>query len=108
MLITTMSKRIETIRDDILTQALQAVPFDGWTARVLEQAALDAGHEKAMAEAVFPGGVADALDHFADRADRQMLEKLGKIDPDKLRVRERIRAAVLARFEALQPHREAE
>src|SRR5204862_350790 len=65
MLIKTMPDRIQTIRDSILKQALPSVAFDGWTAKLLEQAAIDAGHEASMVRAVFPEGIASALDHFA-------------------------------------------
>ncbi len=37
-----------------------------------------------------------------------MLDNLAKIDAGDLKVRERIRTAVMARLEALQPYREAE
>ncbi len=103
-----MSDRIQAIRDSILKQALPAIAFDGWTVKLLEKAAVEAGHESAMVRAVFPEDVSSALDHFADLMDRRMLEKLRKIDAGELRVRDRIRAAVLARLDALQPHREAE
>jgi ubiquinone biosynthesis protein COQ9 len=103
-----MTDHVHNIRDAILKQALPAVAFDGWTAKMLEKAAIDAGYESSMAAAVFPEGVGGALDHFADLIDRQMLENLAKIDAHELKVRERIRAAVMARLEVLQPYREAE
>ena len=103
-----MTDRIQTIRDAILKQALPAVAFDGWTAKMLEKAAIDAGYESSMTGAVFPDGISGALDHFADLMDRQMLDNLAKTDARDLKVRERIRTAVMARLEALQPWREAE
>lgn len=108
MLIDAMSDKNQTIRDKIIESVLPAVPFEGWSARALEKAAVEAGYKKSMVRAVFPDGVADALDHFADWADRRMLKKLNKTDPEDLRVRDRIRTAVLARLDVLKPHREAE
>jgi ubiquinone biosynthesis protein COQ9 len=108
MLIRAMPDRIQSIRDSIIEKALPSVAFDGWTVNLLEQSAIDAGHEASMMRAVFPEGVVSALDHFADLMDRRMLEKLEDTDIADLRVRDRIRAAVLARLEALAPHREAE
>lgn len=95
------------IRDEIILSALPHVPFDGWTHETLALGAAESGHGAAMARAVFPGGIADALDGFADLADRAMLERLGGVDPAALRVRGRVRAALLARYGFLEPHREA-
>jgi ubiquinone biosynthesis protein COQ9 len=103
-----MAEDTQTIRDKIIEQALPGVPFDGWTLEHLEKAAMAAGYQPAMVRAVFPGGLGDALDHFADLMDRRMLAALGKVNVEDLRVRDRIRTAVLARLEALRPHREAE
>ncbi len=98
----------ETIKDKIIESALPDVPFDGWTAEVLERAAIAAGYEAAMVTAVFPKGVKDAVIYFSHWADRQMLDALKKTDPASLKVRERIALAVRVRFELLEPYREAE
>lgn len=95
-------------REELISVALPHVPFDGWGWNVLETAARECGYPPSMARAIFPGGVADALDAFADLIDRRMLEKLESLDPAVLRVRDRIQAAVMARFEVLQEWREAE
>ncbi len=98
----------ETIKDKIIESALPDVPFDGWTAEVLERAAIAAGYEAAMVTAVFPKGVKDAVIYFSHWADRQMLDALKKTDPASLKVRERIALAVRVKFERLEPYREAE
>lgn len=98
----------ETIKDKIIESALPDVPFDGWTADVLERAAIAAGYEAAMVTAVFPKGVKDAVIYFSHWADKQMLDALKKTDPASLKVRERIALAVRVRFEQLEPYREAE
>lgn len=97
----------QDIRDNILMAVLPEVPFDGWTWHAVEAAAVKAGYESAMAASVFPGGLADVLDHFADLADRWMLERLQDTDPESLRVRDRVSVAVMARFRALYQYREA-
>lgn len=99
---------ITRIRDNILLQALPEIVFDGWTWDVATRAAVAAGYDGAMARSVFPGGVTDFVSHFSDWADREMLDSLRGIDPDSLRVRERIHAGVMARIKALSPWREAE
>lgn len=95
------------MRDEILECALPDIVFSGWTEELLFQAVRDAGYEERYAWAVFPAGVADMVDHFADWADRKMLASLSEIDPETLRVRDRIARAVMARIEVLAPHKEA-
>lgn len=104
-----MNRKSHTdLRDGLIRAALPHVPFDGWTWDTLEKAAIDSGHGKDMAAALFPGGLQDALDAFADLADREMLENLEPVSVADMRIRDRIHAAVMARFEFLQRHREAE
>lgn len=96
------------LRDGLIRAALPHVPFDGWTWNTLEKAVVEAGHSVDMAVAMFPGGVGDALDAFADLADREMLAALKHLHPEDMRVRDRVQCAVMARFEFLQQYREAE
>lgn len=105
----TFSEQEETqdIRDKIVEAALPEVPFDGWTWDIVEQAAVTSGYEAAMASSVFPGKMPDVLDHFADLADRWMLARLEKIDPESLKVRDRVKTAVMARLRVLYPWRDA-
>jgi ubiquinone biosynthesis protein COQ9 len=100
--------RNNAIKDKIIETALPDIPFDGWTAAVLERAAVNAGFEKNMVKAVFPKGVEDAIIHFSRWADERMLDALKKTNPVSLKVRERIALGVRIRFEILEPHREAE
>lgn len=97
----------QDIRDAIVTLAVPEVPFDGWTWAMVEQAAQKAGHQASMASSVFPGGLPDVLDHFADLADRWMLERLADTNPDDLRVRDRVQVAVMARLRSLYQYRDA-
>lgn len=98
---------LTAIRDSIITAALPHVPFDGWTWALIEQATQEAGHDAAMARAVFPARMKDVLDGFADMADRAMLSTLEDLNPADMRVRDRVRTALMARFEFLAAHREA-
>lgn len=97
----------QDIRDKIVEAALPEVPFDGWTWDIVEQAAVHCGYEATMASSVFPGKMPDVLDHFADLADRWMLARLEKIDPESLKVRDRVKTAVMARLRVLYPWRDA-
>ena len=98
---------VTVIRDKIVQTALPNVAFEGWTWLLVEQAAQDAGYEPAMARAVFPDQIKDVLDAFADLADREMLKALDSVQLEELRIRDRIRAALIARYEWLAPHKEA-
>ena len=97
----------QKIRDEILEVALPNVAFDGWSWEVVCAAAIEAGQSENIARAVFPEKMVGVLDHFADWADRQMLEKLSDTNPEDHRIRDRVRLALLARFEVLNPYKDA-
>ena len=102
-----MSDDTQKIQDKILEAALPNVAFDGWSWEMVCKAADDAGHSENIARAVFPEKMIGVLDHFADWADRKMLEKLENVNPANHRIRDRVRVALLARFEVLNPYKEA-
>ena len=102
-----MTDDLVATRDEIMLATLTHVPFDGWTRRALEAGVADAGLTPDMALRAFPGGVPDLVDHLNDWADRRMLEALGKLNLDSMRVRDRVAAGVRTRLEILAGHREA-
>lgn len=95
------------IRDCIAEQALQEAVFDGWSLQTFRHAAQTAGYTRHMATAAFPGGLEEAMAHLADYIDRRMLAQLEDINIQDLRVRDRIRTAVLTRLEVANPHKQA-
>lgn len=95
------------IRDEILMAALSNVAFDGWTWDMVCRSADEGGYSANIARGVFPEKMVSVLDHFADWADRKMMEGLADIDPQDLRIRDRVRVAVLARFDVLAAHKDA-
>lgn len=99
--------QIVEIRDEIIKEALPNIAFDGWSWETITHAAQQCGHNDKIAAAVFPGKIIDVLDGFSDMADRAMLETLKSQSPDEMRIRDRVRAGVLARFDFLQAHKEA-
>lgn len=103
-----MTEKITKIRDDILLATLPGVAFDGWTWEAVVQGAMVAGHKPDMAGAVFSGGLKDAIAHFSDYLNRRMMERLSSVDPQSMKIRERIRHAVQMRFEIMHPYKEAE
>ena len=95
------------LRDRILVATLPHVAFDGWSRTALKAGTADAGLDDSMSARAFPGGAPDLVEHFADWADRRMLEGLARLDIGKMRVRDRIAQAVKARIGVLAAHREA-
>lgn len=93
-------------QDEILEAALEDVAIDGWSWDIIEKAAESLGNKDA-AMAVFPGQLGDVVAHFSHWADRRMLEKLEAIDPESMRIRDRVRLGVQTRLNVLKPHKEA-
>lgn len=101
-----MRDDVVNTRDTILLAALDDVPFDGWSWSVVQEASVKAGLKAETADAVFPEKLNDVLIHFADWADRQMLSALEALNPDEMRVRDRVAKAVEVRLRALEPHKD--
>lgn len=91
----------------LLEAMLPHVPFDGWTAKALNLAARDAGLESGVVLRAFPGGAADVLDFWVAETDAAMLRMLEGRDLNAMKVRDRVRLAVMTRLELAAPHREA-
>lgn len=96
----------DALRHRLLLAALAHVAFDGWTRRAIEAGAADLGLEVVEARRLYPGGPADLFRAFGDWADTRMAEAVAAPAED-MRLNQRVQAAVLARFEALAPYREA-
>jgi ubiquinone biosynthesis protein COQ9 len=94
-------------KDAILRALLPDVPFDGWTAAAMRQAAARAGVAEGELAALFPRGPRDAVHWFSHWADRMMLETMAVRPLEGLKLGERIALAVRTRIELLLPHREA-
>ena len=97
---------MDTLQTRILDAALPAIAFDGWTMGALETAAISVGLTPFDVKRAFPGGVIDAVNLFAARADEQMIAAL-PADFATQKIREKIAIAVMARLRQQLPHREA-
>ncbi len=106
-----MSGEATAARDDArrrcLAAALDHVAFDGWTERALRAGAATAGLDGDDVARLFPGGGLEAVDLFMAEGDRRMVAALEGQDQAASRLRDRIAAAVRARLEPLDGHREA-
>ncbi|MGB0342751.1 MAG: COQ9 family protein [Parvibaculales bacterium] len=92
-------------RQAVLAAALPHVAFDGWSDDVLARAIDEAAIESTMATLAFPKGVRDLVAAFSEQGDSAMLAALPA--PDEMKIRDRIRHAVMARIEADRAHKEA-
>lgn len=97
----------DIIRAKILAAALPNVAFDGWTTKLMREAATAAGVSHGEMRLAFPGGIVDLADCFLADGDRRMEEALAHRDLAALKIRERITLAVRMRIEVDIAHREA-
>ncbi|HEY0107792.1 MAG TPA: COQ9 family protein [Rhizomicrobium sp.] len=91
----------------VLAAALPHIVFDGFTDKVLAGAAKEAGVAKDALARLFPGGPPGLVEAFSDDADAAMAARLAALDLTAMKIRARIAAAVMARIDALRPHKEA-
>lgn len=89
----------------VLDAALTLAPTRGWSRVTTVAAAKAAGLSEADAELLLPGGPRDLAALLSRRHDAAALAALP--DPAGLKIRERIRAAVVARLDAVLADREA-
>ena len=91
---------LDEVRARILDAALPNVAFDGWTLRLMRDAAAQAGVSAGEARLAFPGGVLDLVEYFLADGDRRMIEALAHENLAAMKIRERITLAVRTRIEA--------
>lgn len=91
----------EKIKQKLLENILEAVPFDGWSEAALEHGAKKAGHHAGYALLIFPGGAMEVLDYYLVMLDKQMLEH----ELQETRTTARIREALVRRFDLLAKHK---
>jgi len=91
----------------LLEALLVHVPFDGWSARALAAAATDCGYDAGLVARAFPDGAIGALDFWVAETDAAMLHALETRDLAAMKIRDRVKVAILTRLELTAPHREA-
>ena len=97
----------DDIKAAILAAALPHAAFDGFTAGLLDKAIAEAGADKETGARLFPDGPISLVEYYSHAADDQMEAALAAMDIKTMKIRARIAAAVMARLEALRPHKEA-
>ena len=96
-----------TEKRTLLEALLVHVPFDGWSAKALAAAARDCGFDAGLAMRAFPDGAIGALEFWVAETDAAMLRALEGRDLAAMKVRDRVKMAILTRFELVAGHREA-
>lgn len=94
-------------RDALVWALLPLVPERGWTGGALRAAAAAAGHDPSAAGWLLPRGPVEAIEVWADLADREMAEAADPAALAALRTPARIRRLVAVRLTQAAPHREA-
>jgi len=84
----------------VLDEALRLVPSRGWSRDTVVAAAAAAGLSAAEAELLLPHGARDLAALLSRRHDARAMAALSLQDPATLKIRERIRAGVVARLDA--------
>jgi ubiquinone biosynthesis protein COQ9 len=91
----------------VLKATLAHIAFDGFSDKALERAREEMGMTKAELSRLFPAGGLSLAEEFSEWADDEMQARLKKQKLDEMKIRARIKTAVMARIEALRPHKEA-
>lgn len=98
----------ERFRARLLEALLPIAAEAGWTPSSLLAAAEAAGLSEGERLLAAPRGVVDMIDAFALWADEAMEARLAAHNLLAMKIRERVRAAVVARIEAVAPWKAAE
>jgi ubiquinone biosynthesis protein COQ9 len=97
----------ERQEDQLLDAALPLAPSLGWTGLMVREAGRTAGLTPAETELLLPEGPRDLAALFSQRLDREALAGLAATDSAALKIRDRVRAAVVSWLDAALAHEEA-
>jgi ubiquinone biosynthesis protein COQ9 len=97
----------DALKAAVLEAALPHAVFDGFNDKLLARAGQETGADAAALARLFPDGPRSLVAAFSESCDTQMEKALAKRKLATLKIRERIREAVLARIDTLRPQKEA-
>ena len=95
------------LKAKVLDAALMHAVFDGFSDKLLARAGEESGAGKPDLARLFPNGPLSLVEAFSEAADAGMEKSLAAMDLKAMKIRQRIAAAVMARIEAVRPHKEA-
>lgn len=97
----------DSLKAKFLLTALPDVPFDGWTAALMDRTSAKLKISDDKLAVIFPEGVGDLVAYFFAWATEETLKKLKRENISAMRVRDRITLGVRTRLEILTPHKQA-
>jgi ubiquinone biosynthesis protein COQ9 len=97
---------LDEIDARLLPAMLPHVPFEGWSAAARDAAADDEGIDRPLAALALPDAAA-MVDAYTARADRLMAEAMLAAGVGTMKIRDRIRAALVTRLDQAAMDREA-
>jgi len=103
----TDERTLDELRIALAPEIARAAVFDGWTDAALRQVAALAGVDPAVARLAFPGGAMDMIAGWIDCTDAKMQSAFADGALAGLKIRERIRALLQFRLDAVAGHEEA-
>lgn len=98
---------LDELRLELAPEVAAAAVFDGWGEAALLYAAEAAGADPDVAKLAFPGGAMDMIEAWIDTIDAAMAEALPQEKLATMKIRERIRALVQFRLDAVKGQEEA-
>jgi ubiquinone biosynthesis protein COQ9 len=90
----------DTTEQRVLDEALRLAPRLGWNAGMARAAAVAAGLNAGEAQLLLPQGPRDLAALLSRRHDKTALAALNALDPPPAKIRDKIRAGVVARLDA--------
>lgn len=107
MIMDSLNKERQILRDKLLEASLPHVTFDGWSLKALQAATTDLGIKEGLIYTVFVDPENELVKHFSNWADRKMIDHLSELNLETMKIRDRITKAVRVRLEVLSDHKEA-
>jgi ubiquinone biosynthesis protein COQ9 len=95
------------LKEKVLEAALPDAAFDGFTDKLLAKAGKVAGLDAEALARLFPEGPLSLIEFYSQAVDDEMEARLAVMELPKMKIRQRIAVAVLARLSVLKPHKEA-
>lgn len=98
---------LDELRLALAPAIADAAIFDGWSDAAIDAAAEQMGADKDVARLAFPGGAMDMIGAWIEAVDARMAQELPAEDLANMPIRERIRALVQSRLDAIDGQEEA-
>jgi len=98
---------LDELRLAMVGEVASAAIFDGWSDAALDHAAQVAGVDRDVARLAYPGGAMDMISAWIASIDLAMVDALPPEKLAEMKIRERIRALITFRLEAVDGLEEA-